>query len=137
MANKKIWLRTLVMALAFGLALSGCKQDSDDGGGGGTLTIKINMHDDGGTTYYVGPVWEAGGGWSASGYHAKSGVTDANGVVTVEYTSDDISNVWGEDCYIAWHTSDFIVSGTRSNAAYKKEARTIKLDYNGDEDPSL
>jgi hypothetical protein len=123
------------------LLVVGC-DDSDSGGGngvGGTLTIKINTHTDTGTTYYVGPVWEAEGiMWSQSGYYAKSGVTDANGVVTVEYTSDDISNVWGQDCYIAWHTSDPIIfASPMSNIQYKMEARTIKLDYDGSEDLSL
>jgi hypothetical protein len=39
MANKKIWLGALVMALAFSLVLVGCDNDgSDDGNGGGDET---------------------------------------------------------------------------------------------------
>jgi hypothetical protein len=140
MANKKFWLGMLAMALVFGLVLAGCDNGGGGGGGGGgTLTIKINTHDNDSTTYYVGPVWEVGqgGGWSASGYTPKSGTLDANEIVTVQYTSDDIPNVWGQDCYIAWHTTTDILSGTKSNKAYKMAGGTIKLDYDGSEDTSL
>jgi hypothetical protein len=50
MTKKEFWLGVLVMALAFGLVLSGCKTDDDDGGdsgdggssgGGNKVTLKI------------------------------------------------------------------------------------------------
>lgn len=134
MKKKLFFVGMAALLLSFGLVLAACPSGGDSGG---KLIIKINTHDKDGTTYYVGPVWSAGGGWSASGYRAKSAVADADGVVTVEYTSEDITNVWGENCYIAWHTTDFILAGARSNKEYKMDAGTIKLDYDGKEDPSL
>ncbi|MHB9292715.1 hypothetical protein Holit_01818 [Hollandina sp. SP2] len=130
--KKKLFLTGILsMALIFGLVLLGCPTNDDDGGGnsnsgGGNLIIKVSGLTNG-TTYYVGPVWNTDSGLSASGYRAKSAAADANGVVTVEYTSDDITNVWGKDCYIGWDESDFIVNHT-STTAYKMEARTITVD---------
>jgi hypothetical protein len=39
MANKKLWLIILVLALAFGMIVVGCDDDSTDDSGGGTFTL--------------------------------------------------------------------------------------------------
>ena len=41
MANKRFWLGMLVIALVFGMAVVGCKDDSDNGGGGKTLVVTL------------------------------------------------------------------------------------------------
>jgi hypothetical protein len=80
MKNKLFLVAMAACVPAVGLVLIGCK-DNDDGGGGGSAAVTIKITGlTAGTTYYVGPVWEAGGGWSASGYETKSAVADDKGV---------------------------------------------------------
>jgi hypothetical protein len=122
----------LLMAAIFSLSSCGDGAGDNSDGGGGTVTIKISgLPTD--TTYYIGPAWKTGSITSASGYHPKFGVTDSKGVVTVSYTSDNIKNVWGnDDCYIFYHTGEFILEGKKSKSTYKMESKTIELSANSD-----
>jgi hypothetical protein len=124
------------MALVFGMMVVGCDDgttddDGGNGGGGGNITITISGLTDG-TTYYVGPAWEVGGGLSASGYNIKSAVA-SGGKVTVIYSTGDISNVVGELCNIAFKTDDFIILGEISKGTYTMGAgKVIDLTYPDD-----
>jgi hypothetical protein len=127
----------LSIALVFVMALFvGCDDGSGDGGGGGdtgggNITITISGLVDG-TTYYVGPVWKSDNSWSASGYLPKSAVA-SGGKVTVTYSTDNISNVVGKSCNIAFGQYQNLAVGTKSDGTYTMNAgKVVELTYPGD-----
>jgi len=108
-------LGIIAMVAVIGFSMTAC-----GGGGGGNVTLKISGLTDG-STYKVFPTLING----IAGFQEKSGVAE-NGTVTVSYTSDEIANLWGQECYVQYFKTN-LSDGKKSTNKFKIESTTITL----------
>ena len=100
MANKKIWLGILVMALVFGMTVIGCDDGNDDGGGGGNLDgtwVATGL-----TLTLSGSDYSLTGNMTSSGTYTR--VSDGYGKGGLDLTFTETSP--GSETYTGYYDSE-------------------------------